>query len=160
MSVPGFSVTELLQALKQAKKIVDCFADEFESASSRVTELKDTLDFSFDILYQVQTIVRSYGVQFPGAQTFGKRLQETERFIGRYLDVLPNSRERNETRYRLKHGIKATWQTIQFSFDETAHQLNNGLIMEMQKLQTWILVSAWYVQPKHAMRCVAYSRAP
>jgi hypothetical protein len=125
MAAPiGFSVLELLTALRKVKAVWDAFFDEFDNAPSRILELHATLDFLHSALLVSQSISQLQGVPLPLTllHTFGSKLRECQKFIKKYRSLA-------STKW-LRRGSAI----IRYAFDGDAAKLNSGLLFEAQKL--------------------------
>ena len=152
MTVPGFSVTDLLQAINKGKQIYDTFRGEYENAPARIRELVDTSSYLVDVLQDVQSLLDQYGDVYPQEANFGRKLDEVGAFIDKYKAL---KREYGESTAAQSIGAKAlrTWQqalqTTHYAFDDQrARDIKDGLQLEIQKLLLFILVFALCVFPR------------
>jgi hypothetical protein len=144
MSLPGFSITEILQAISKCKTLYDTFTDEYESAPARIRDLVDTCKYLHDILDFYCKILDSYGLSYAQASSFTRKLDECSAFIKRYKalkqDYLRSIGQSTITT-RLRHGWEQTWQTAKYAFDNNrASSLQAALGLEIQKLVLFILL--------------------
>ncbi|MCJ1477787.1 hypothetical protein MMC13_006460 [Lambiella insularis] len=146
MAGPGFSVTELLQAINKGKDIYNAFRDEYENAPARICELIDTLNYLTAVLQDVQSLLDQYGDVYPQEANFGRKLDEVEAFIGKYKTL---KRAYGETAAKKSFAVKVrgtwlqAWQTAHYALDDQrARDLKDGLQLEIQKLLLFILVFA------------------
>jgi hypothetical protein len=143
MAAPGFSVSELIQAIAKCKNIYDAFTDEYESAPARIKELVDTCKYLRDIL---EDFVAILGDAYPQENHFLRRLEECDAFIQRYRSLkqgyLASVAETTITS-RIRQQWEMVWQTGRFALDgDRARGLRDGLSLEIQKLVLFILVFA------------------
>lgn len=145
MAAPGFSVTDLLQAADKAKHVYNTFYGEFDNAPARIQELAETSKYLHDILENVRKIVEWYGVVFPGESSFNKRLEECDTFIDKYSALQPidpadaSAIANGKT---IPQRFRRVWLTTRYAFNHNSDRLKDGLLLEMQKLNTFILVYA------------------
>ena len=143
MAAPGFSVFELLQAADKAKHVYNTFYGEFDNAPSRIQELAETSKYLHDILENVRKIVEWYGVVFPGESSFNKRLEECDSFIKKYSALQPvDPADASSSDKSVQQRFRRVWLTTRYAFNHNSDELKAGLLLEMQKLNTFILVYA------------------
>lgn len=143
MASPGFSLTELIQAIAKCKSIYDAFTDEYESAPAKIRDLVDTCKYLRDILKDFQSTV---GDGYSQEHSFGRKLDECNVFINKYKSLkqeyLVSAGETTITA-RLRTNWERAWQTGKYAFDgERARDLKDALSLEIQKLVLFILVFA------------------
>jgi hypothetical protein len=134
-----FSISDVVV---QAKQVYGAFHDEFDSTPNRILELAETINHLHDVLDNVRKVMEWYGLFFPEESSFCRRLEECEAFIGRHSELEPAelvSVERDDRSRRMRR----VWQTTRYAFDNDAVQLNHDLILELRKLNTFIVVLAW-----------------
>jgi hypothetical protein len=144
MAVPGVSALEILKVLRKAKKVYETFADDYDNAPNRIREVTDTVKFLHDILAELHVELERYRADYPGAESFNRKLQECERFIDKYSELRPVSKHGKERGDGALKSVKRVWQTTRFAFDD-ASQLKSDLNDEMVKLNTFMFVFALYV---------------
>ncbi|KAK2755574.1 hypothetical protein FQN54_006514 [Arachnomyces sp. PD_36] len=145
MAAPGFSVFELLRAADKAKHVYNTFYGEFDNAPARIQELAETSKYLHDLLENVRKIVEWYGVAFPGESSFSKRLEECDSFISKYSALQPvdtSDAGVSANGKTIQHKVRRVWLTTRYAFNHSSDQLKGGLLLEMQKLNTFILVYA------------------
>ena len=139
MTVPGFSVSELIAALRAATNVYNAFFDDFQNAPARIRELAETSKYLHDILESFLTLFAHYGGVFPAETTYRRRLAECDAFIGKYSQLkLVDS---TDERCKLPQKYRRVWQTTKFAFDN-AQRLEHLLSLEIQKLVPYILLFA------------------
>lgn len=129
MAFSGVNVSEILDALRKAKELYDCFTDEFDSAQNRVGELFETFHFLSSTFEEYKALLEQCNKTYPGQGTLLRKLKELEAFILKYSTLVP---DRDGTRPLSKP--RRIWQTTRFAFDVHMEKLDEGLKMEMQKL--------------------------
>ena len=148
MTTPGFSVTELLKAARRAKGIWDSFADEYENAPAKLKELVDTCKYLHDILHDFSALLGYYDQIYPQEGSFGRKLEECERFIDKYKTLKEGfiTKRPNVTfGAKLLTAPLQAFQTTRYSFDDQrARDLKDGLSLEIQQLLLFCVVSALY----------------
>lgn len=142
MAALGFSVTELLQATSQAKRVYDAFYAGSNSASLRIRELGEIIRYLHDILDNIRKIVERFGTVFPGEPSFRRRLEACGDFIDRYSDLRPLESTGLDAKSSLPQRARRVWHTGRYSFTSDAEKLKSSLILELQKLNIFILVFA------------------
>jgi hypothetical protein len=143
MASPGFSLTELIQAIAQCKTIYDTFTDEYENAPARIRELVDTVNYLRSALADLKSILEYHHDVYPQQQSFAHKLDECQRFIKDYRALsegyLISVRETSFTD-RLRRAWETAWQTTQYAFDDKrARDLKDALSLEIHKLVLFIL---------------------
>jgi len=143
MSGPGFSVTELFQAIAKCKDIYNSFKDEYECAPSKIKELVDTCKYLRDLLEDFQSIL---GDSYQQGISFERTLDECEAFIEKYKSLKEDyltSINATTITSRARNAWDRAWQTGQFAFaGDRARYLKDALSLEIQKLVLFILVFA------------------
>jgi predicted nuclease with TOPRIM domain len=142
MAFPGISALEIVKIIAKAKEVYEAFADDYQNAPNRIKELADTIKYLHDILEELRIQLETYRADYPGSNSFAKKLQECEAFVQRYSELRPvEYSEPSSSRSRLSHAARRVWQTTRWAFAD-ATQLKEGLSQEMLKLNTFILVFA------------------
>ena len=139
MTVPGFSVSELIAALKTVTNVYDAFFDDFQNAPARIRELAETSKYLHDILENFLTLLAHYGGVFPAETTYRRRLAECEAFINKYSELKPV--DPTNERCKLPQRYRRVWQTTKFAFDDV-QSLEHRLSLEIQKLVPYIVLFA------------------
>lgn len=70
MTVPGFSVSDLIVAVIQLKRVYDSFFDKYENAQSRVSELAEAIRLFQVNLIDLNYILERSGRYYPGQDAF------------------------------------------------------------------------------------------
>lgn len=142
MAVPGFSVTELLQATNKAKQIYDAFRDEYDRAPARIKEVVDTCNYLHRVLQDCQSLLHVYGEVCPQVDNSSRKLDECDAFIQKYRSLKPGTQHSNAV-HTSSNNTCNVWQTTRLAFDDqTARDLKDGLQLEIQKLLLFIVVFA------------------
>jgi hypothetical protein len=147
MTAPGFSVTELFQAIKKCKDIWDAFTDEFGNAPARVQELVTTCKYLYDVLLDIKSVISDSYSQEAG---FLRTLQETDRFIVKYKHLKQeylDSEGSSSFNQRLRDKWLRIWETTKHEFDDKARYLRDALSLEIQKLVLFLVLYALSVAP-------------
>lgn len=142
MAARGVSVTELAQGTLQAKRVYDAFHAGFNNSSLRIRELGDIIRYLHDILDKIHKVVERLGTVFPGGPSFRRRLEACGDFIDRHSELRPVESIRTGTKSSLSQRTRRIWQTGGQSFDSDAEKLKRALILELQRLNIFILVCA------------------
>jgi hypothetical protein len=143
MANPGFSLTELVQAIAKCKDIYDTFTDEYENAPARIRELVDTVNYLRSVLADLKSLLEYHHDVYLQQQSFARKLDECQRFIKDYGALaegyLISIGERSFTD-RVRRTWERAWQTTQYAFDDDrARDLKDSLSLEIQKLVLFIL---------------------
>jgi hypothetical protein len=145
-ATPGFSVSELIQAIGACKSLYTAFVDEYESAPAKIKELVDTCKYLQNVLEDVKSLLEYYGDVYPNESSFQRKLDECDDFINKYRslkqDYLKSVGEATVTA-RTRIAWEKAWQTGRYPLDDVrARDLKDGLLLEIQKLVLFILVFA------------------
>jgi hypothetical protein len=95
MAVPGFSVSELIQALGQAKNVYDAFFNEYKNSASQVKDLADDIEHFRNNLLQHKEIVEQGGIEYSGYEAVQRTLGACYRFLDDYKEVLDPRRRKS-----------------------------------------------------------------
>lgn len=132
MAVPGFSVSELLAALKKLRDVWDAFFDEFDNAPGRISELNDTILILDSALQFFAGLSQFQGVPPPLrlVHSYLHKLEECRKFIKKYESL---TGRQSHGQNLIQIGRKSR-DTIRYAFDGDAAILKNDLMLEAQKL--------------------------
>ncbi|KAL9130767.1 MAG: hypothetical protein Q9217_001115 [Psora testacea] len=108
MAAPGFSVSELIRAAAELKRVYDAFFDEYGNSQSRVKELAETISIFQLNLSDHDLILKRSGRDYPGHIAFDRTLKECNTFIQRYGALLGKPSNRTEK----------GWKTFCWPFEE------------------------------------------
>ncbi|KAK5724655.1 hypothetical protein LTR15_004702 [Elasticomyces elasticus] len=111
MAGPGYSVTDLIQAVKKVKDIYDAFFDEYQNAPRKLGELQKELQRLQEELQGLKQIEQETGKSYTGRDALQSTLDECETFLESHKSALVRSRAglgRSDTTLRvLKTGLFA-----------------------------------------------------
>jgi hypothetical protein len=115
--VPGFSVTELIQAVAHAKTVYDSFFDKYTNSASQLRDLADHIE-QFQTNLQVHKIaIESRGLEYKGYVAIKRTFDECEEFINKYKAVLDD-----------KISVGKIWRTGRFQYEkETIARLQKNI---------------------------------
>jgi hypothetical protein len=88
MAVPGYSIPELLQAIKKIKDIYDAFWHPYKKYSRRLEDFRDELDQLYEALDVNASIYEWTGKQYPGLRPFYNTLQRCKVSLEKQQNVL------------------------------------------------------------------------
>jgi hypothetical protein len=92
MAVPGFSVSDLIQALGQAKTVYDAFFNEYTNSAAQLHDLKDELEqFQFN-LQEHERILKEHGLTYSGIPGVERTIDAFNRFLDKYRPVFDSRR--------------------------------------------------------------------
>lgn len=92
MATPGFSISELIEAAAKTKQVYDAFFHQFDNASNRVRELRDTVDLFQMNLRNHEWLFEQSGHRYPGLDAFSRTIKECNDFLGKYQRLITDSR--------------------------------------------------------------------
>jgi hypothetical protein len=163
MAVPGFSITELLGAIKRSKDIWDAFFGEFDNAPNRIKELNETICFLNSTvsvcarlaelqggeIYRISILdpLSSYfleGVALPPqyVYSFMRKLRECEAFTRKYRSLTDAPRHGHNQ--MIECGRRGR-DTIIYAFDGDVAKRKNDMMVELQKLNNLSSLLQWSV---------------
>ncbi|KAI8629680.1 hypothetical protein F5Y19DRAFT_484584 [Xylariaceae sp. FL1651] len=141
MTSPGFSVTELLKAIKKCKDIWDAFTDEYKNAPARVQKLVKTCKYLHDVLLDIKSVI---GDNYPQQASFLCTLQECEQFINKYRHLKEEYIHKEggtSSKQRLRDNWLRIWETTKHEKQrETAGTISNDsqfkeLVQHLQSIR-------------------------
>jgi hypothetical protein len=118
MSVPGFSVSDLIQALYHAKLVYDAFFDEYSNSASEVRDLAEEIDQFRKNLVQHQETFDARGVKVSGYEGMKRTLEGCQRFLVNYKELLDSKRKRS---------LVASFKTVKFAYDDEIKRLRDQI---------------------------------
>ncbi|KIN05145.1 hypothetical protein OIDMADRAFT_177451 [Oidiodendron maius Zn] len=131
MAVPGFSVSDLIQALSHAKTVYDAFFNEYTSSASQLRDLRDDLEQFRHNLKEQKKILDAHGIEYPGVESVQRTVNAYNRFLERYKSVLDNQRRKS---------VVGTFKTAKFVFDtDEVSSLRGQISRHQTNLQHFIL---------------------
>ena len=135
----GFNVGEFIQAIRKSKQIYDTFYDEFDKAPEQIKLLVSTSKYLHDILSESESLLKQCDRTYPGHSTFIRRLNETDAFIRKHCTLVETESDGTGS----PPGYQRVWHTLKYAFGERrAKKIHDGLMIEMQKFITFILMLA------------------
>ena len=114
MAVPGFSVTDLIQALGQVKIVYDAFFNEYTNSASQVRDLADHIEQFRKNLQDHKEIAEESGLEYTGYEAVQRTLESCYRFLDEYKEVLDKGRKKSVVA-TLNKGYK----TARFAFEQS-----------------------------------------
>lgn len=129
MAGPGFSISELIVAVKTFNDVRNSFTDRYTNSFTQIKKLANHIDSFSQLLERHEAILKSQGDSYPEQKSFADTLEECRAFIDGYKILLTESRSN-----------PATWiRTAKFTFEKVnIARLQNEIMMEMQKVN-WFL---------------------
>jgi hypothetical protein len=114
MAVPGFSITELIQALGQVKVVYDAFCNTHKGSAAQVRYLAEDIEQFRINLKNHQGIIERRGLEYPSYHAVERTLEECRDFLKRFEVVLANDARR--------FSIVGAYKTARYAFvqDEVA----------------------------------------
>ena len=109
MAVPGFSVTDLIQALGQAKLLYDAFFDKYTNSAVQVKHLADDIKRFQANLQEHINIVERGGLEYSGYAAASQTLASCYCFLHEYKDILVEPRRKSPM---------VAYQTAKFTLDQ------------------------------------------
>jgi hypothetical protein len=109
MAVPGFSVSDLIQALGQAKIVYDAFFNEYTNSAAQVRDLADDIEQFRNNLQKHRNIVEQSGLEYSGYAAVQRTLDSCYRFLDDYKDVLDRRRRKS---------VVGAFKTARFAFEQ------------------------------------------
>ncbi|TAQ85276.1 hypothetical protein B7494_g6409 [Chlorociboria aeruginascens] len=104
----GFSITELIQALVQAKHVYDAFFDKYKNSASQVRELAEDIDQFRRNLEEHREIVEGRAT-YSGFESVQRTLDECYHFLDTYKTVLDKQR---------RQSVVNVFKTAQYALDQ------------------------------------------
>ncbi|KAK5729959.1 hypothetical protein LTR17_011476 [Elasticomyces elasticus] len=92
MAGPGYSVTDLIQAVSKIKAVYDAFFSEHQNAPRQLRELRDELQRLQDELLGLKQIEHETGKSYTGRDALQRTLNEFEAFVKSHKSALVRSR--------------------------------------------------------------------
>ncbi|KAK3659755.1 hypothetical protein LTR56_001119 [Elasticomyces elasticus] len=92
MAGPGYSVTDLIQAVSKVKAVYDAFFSEHHNAPRQLRELRDELQRLQDELLGLKQIEHETGKSYTGRDALQRTLNECEAFVKSHRGALVRSR--------------------------------------------------------------------
>jgi hypothetical protein len=108
MAGPGFSITELIQALGKVKDIYDAFCNEYTSSASQLRDLNNDIHQFHTNLEHHKKILVARGLGYSGYEAVQRTLEQCRKFLEPY-DVVKKGR---------KMSAMGALKTVQFVFEE------------------------------------------
>ena len=109
MAVPGFSVSDLIQALGQVKIVYDAFFNEYTNSASQVRDLADDIEQFRKNLQKHKEIVEQGGLEYSGYEAVQQTLDSCYRFLDDYREVLDKRRNTS---------VVGAFKTARFAFEQ------------------------------------------
>jgi hypothetical protein len=128
MALPGFSVSELIQALSQAKSIYDAFFNEYTNSSLQVRNLASEIGQFRQNLETHREILEKHRLTYSGYDDVKATLDSCNRFLTKYRVIL-------EDRRNSFHGVLKTAKYV-FDADEVK-KLRNELAIHHQNIMSF-----------------------
>jgi hypothetical protein len=113
MAVPGFSVSDLIQALGQVKMVYDAFFNEYTNAASQVRDLADHIEQFRKNLQDHKEIVDEAGLEYSGYEAVQRTLESCYRFLEDYKEVLDKGRKKS-----VVGAINKGYKVARFAFEQ------------------------------------------
>jgi Fic family protein len=88
MALPGFSISDLIQALGQVKMVYDAFFNEYTSSASQLRDLADEIDQFRKKLKMQKEIIDKRGLECSGYEAVQRTLGRCTKFLEEYKEVL------------------------------------------------------------------------
>lgn len=107
MAVPGFSVSDLIQALGQAKLVYDAFFNKYTNTASQLRSLRDDIEMFRERVTEHQKTVQAHGLDYSGYRAAASTVEACCDFLERYRAA--------ET--RRKRSFAGAFQTAKYVFD-------------------------------------------
>ncbi len=108
MAGPGFSITELIQALGKVKDVYDAFCNEYTSSASQIRDLTNDIHQFHTNLENHKKILVTRGLGYPGYEAIHRTLDRCREFLEQY-DVVKKGR---------RMSAMGALKTVQFVFEE------------------------------------------
>jgi hypothetical protein len=105
--VPGFSVTELIQAVGHIKTVYDAFFSKYTNSETQVRDLADHIQQFQTNLQAHKEIIESRGLEYSGYVAIKRTLDECEDFLDKYKAVLEK-----------KISVVKVWKTGRFQYEK------------------------------------------
>ena len=109
MAVPGFSVSDLIQALGQVKIVYDAFFNEYTNSAAQVKDLADDIEQFRKNLQKHKDIVSQGGLEYSGYDAIQRTLDSCYRFLDDYRQLLDKQR---------KKSVVGAFKTARFAFEQ------------------------------------------
>jgi membrane-bound lytic murein transglycosylase len=123
MAVPGFSVSDLIQALGQVKIVYDAFFNEYTNTAAQVRDLADDIEQFRKNLEEHKEITEQGGLEYTGYASVQRTLEACYRYLDDYKDVLDKRR---------KKSVVGAYKTARFAFDQDEVNRLRGQIARHQ----------------------------
>jgi biotin operon repressor len=108
MALPGFSISDLIQALSQAKIIYDAFFNEYTSSAAQVRDLAEEIESFRRNLNKHRQVLEVHGLEYEGFTAVYRTLNSCHNFLDKYKIILDQQRRKS---------VAATYKTAKFVFD-------------------------------------------
>lgn len=128
MALPGFSVTELIQALGQAKSIYDAFFNEHTKSSVQVRGLANEIEQFRQNLKTHQGILEKHRLTYSGYDDIKTTLDSCHRFLDKYRIILGERRS----------SFTGAFKTAKYVFDaDEVQKLRDELARHHQNIMSF-----------------------
>ena len=109
MAVPGFSVTDLIQAASHFKIVYDGFFSKHSNSASLIRDLADHIQEFQTNLQAHKEVIESRGLEYsnPGYVAIKRTLDECEDFLNKYSAVLEK-----------KISVERLWRTGRLQYEQ------------------------------------------
>jgi hypothetical protein len=115
--VPGFSVTDLIQAVGHIKTVYDSFFDKYTNSATQLRDLADQIQQFQTNLQANKETIESRGLAYSGYVSIKRTLDECEDFLEKYKAVLDT-----------KVSVAKLYRTGRFPYDkETVARLQKQI---------------------------------
>lgn len=121
MAVPGFSVTDLIQAMGHIKTVYDAFFNEYTNSAAQLRDLKDDLEQFQLNLQEHQRILNDRGLKYSGIPGVERTIDAFNRFLDKYRTVLERRRS-----------VVGAYRVARFVFDTSEVENLRGRISRHQ----------------------------
>jgi hypothetical protein len=109
MALPGFSISDLIQALGQVKMIYDAFFNEYTSSASQLRDLADEIDQFRKKLKTQKEIIDNRGLECSGYEAVQRTLDRCTKFLEEYKQVLDKQK---------RMSVAGAIKTAKFAFQQ------------------------------------------
>ena len=106
-AVPGFSVTDLIQAVCHIKTVYDAFFNKYTNSAVQVRGLADRIQQFQTNLQAHKEIIEKRGLEYSGYVAIKNTLDECEDFLEKYKGVLEK-----------KISVVKVWRTGRFPYEQ------------------------------------------
>jgi hypothetical protein len=118
MAVPGFSISDLIQALGQAKIVYDAFFHEYASSKAQLRSLRDDIAQFQLHLQKQQELMEDQDLEYSSVEAVNHTLEQCYHFLEKYKPVLDERR---------RASFVGAFKAARFPFDDEVADLRSQI---------------------------------